>query len=188
MTPTEIARADRLPARLNDEAVELAPLEQKHREPLRAACTADPSIWDIYLVNYRGDAFDLSFDALLDGSDCAVFAAYADGLLVGMSGYLYIAARHRALEIGHTYLVPAVRGTGVNRRFKQLLIDHAFACGFHRIEFRVDLRNARSMAAMAKLGAAREGTLRDHLMTWNGHVRSSTVYSILRGEWAGASC
>jgi RimJ/RimL family protein N-acetyltransferase len=90
---------------------------------------------------------------------------------------------NRALEIGLTYLVPAARGTGVNRRFKDLLLDHAFASGFSRVEFRVDGRNARSQAAMSKLGAVREGTLRKDVPIWNGYVRDTVVYSILRDEW-----
>lgn len=51
------------------------------------------------------------------------------------------------------------------------------------MEFRVDARNARSQAAVLKLGAVREGMLRQHLVTWTGHVRDSVVFSILRDEW-----
>jgi RimJ/RimL family protein N-acetyltransferase len=168
---------------LADGVAHLEPLDESHREALRAACAADPAIWDIYFVSYAGPEFDASFDALMTSPDRRVFAAFAGGVLIGMTGYLHIIAAHRTVEIGNTYLAPEARGTGLNRRFKCLLIDHAFACGFHRIEFRADIRNARSQAALAKLGAAREGVLRDHLLTWNDHVRSSAVFSILRDEW-----
>ena len=185
MTRPEPARADRLSMPLADGVAHLEPLDESHREALRAACAADPAIWDIYFVSYRGPEFDASFDALMASAERKIFAAFAGGVLMGMTGYLHVAAAHRTLEIGNTYYAPDARGTGLNRRYKGLLLDHAFACGFHRVEFRVDIRNARSQAAMAKLGATREGVLRDHLVTWNGHVRSSAVFSILKGEWHG---
>ncbi|TVV70424.1 GNAT family N-acetyltransferase [Sphingomonas solaris] len=178
------ARADRLTAPLADGVAHLEPLGESHREPLRAACAADPAIWDIYPVSYAGAGFDPAFDALTDTAGRVPFAALAGGVLVGMTGYLNIAGKHRVLEIGGTYLAPAARGSGLNRRFKQLLIDHAFACGFHRIEFRIDARNARSQAAVEKLGARREGVLRDHMITWTGHVRDTVVFAILQREWA----
>ena len=83
------------------------------------------------------------------------------------------------LEIGNTYYVPAMRGTGLNRVVKDLMIGRAIDCGFRRIEFRVDARNARSQAAMAKLGAVREGVIRAERITWTGHVRDTVLFSIL---------
>src|SRR3546814_1277459 len=71
--------------------------------------------------------------------------------LVGMSAYIAIDEGRGVLEIGNTYIVSEKRGTGFNRMVKQLMIDRAFSCGFRRIEFRVDARNRRSQAAMAKL-------------------------------------
>jgi hypothetical protein len=59
----------------------------------------------------------------------------------------------------------------------------AAAAGIRRVEFRVDARNARSQAAMAKLGATREGLLRADRITWNGHVRDTVLFSILKDEW-----
>ena len=51
------------------------------------------------------------------------------------------------------------------------------------IEFRIDTRNARSMAAVAKLGGLREGVLRQERITWNGHLRDTALYAILAHEW-----
>jgi RimJ/RimL family protein N-acetyltransferase len=171
---------------LADRDLRLQPLREMHREPLRAACALDSSIWDIYVRNYSGAAFDRSFSQLVDGTGKAMFAILFGGTVVGMSGYLNIQPANRALEIGTTYLVPDMRGTGVNVRMKRLMIGQAFACGFDRIEFRVDTRNARSLAALDRLGAVREGVLRRHVVTWTGHVRDSAIYSILRGEWSAA--
>src|SRR5205823_2448247 len=76
----------------------------------------------------------------------------------------------QTLEIGGTYYRPHLRGTGFNRRVKDMMLARAFDCGIRRVEFRVDRRNARSQAAMKKLGAVREGVLRADRITWTGHV------------------
>lgn len=171
---------------LTDRELRLQPLGEAHREPLRAACAADPDIWEIYVRDYSGAAFDRSFSNLIDEPGRAMLAVILDGTVVGMSGYLNVMAAHRALEIGTTYLTPAARGTGINARMKRLMLGRAFACGFDRVEFRVDTRNARSQAALARLGAVREGVLRRHVVTWTGYVRDSAIYSILRDEWQAA--
>ena len=89
----------------------------------------------------------------------------------------------RTVEIGNTYYRPKFRGTGFNRRVKNMMLPRAFACGIRRVEFRVDIRNQRSQAAMAKLGAVREGVLRADRITWTGHVRETVLFSILKDEW-----
>ena len=66
------------------------------------------------------------------------------------------------------------------------MLKRAFEEGIRRVEFRVDARNARSQAAMPKLGAVREGVLRADRITWTGHVRDTVLFSILRDEWPPA--
>jgi len=63
------------------------------------------------------------------------------------------------------------------------MLNHAFAAGAVRVQFRVDSRNQRSQAAMTKLGAIREGVLRRDLVTWTGYIRDTVVFSILDDEW-----
>jgi RimJ/RimL family protein N-acetyltransferase len=100
-----------------------------------------------------------------------------------MSSFLGIDPSRQTLEIGGTYYRPHFRGTGFNRRVKDMMLRRAFGCGIRRVEFRVDARNARSQAAMKKLGAVREGVLRAHIVTWTGHVRDTVLFSILKEEW-----
>ena len=114
----------------------------------------------------------------------AGFAILRAGRLVGMSCFIGIEPERGVLEIGNTYYIPEMRGTGFNRRVKDLMIGRAIDCGFRRIEFRVDSRNARSQAAMARLGAVREGVIRAERVTWTGHVRDTVLFSILANEWA----
>ena len=67
-----------------------------------------------------------------------------------------------------------------------VMLEHAFASGALRVQFRVDTRNKRSQAAVAKLGAVREGVLRRDRLTWTGYVRDTVVFSILDHEWPAA--
>ena len=103
--------------------------------------------------------------------------------LAGMSSFLGIDEGRGVLEIGGTYYRPHLRGTGFNRRVKDMMLRRAFDCGFRRVEFRVDERNKRSQAAMTKLGATREGVMRADRITWTGHVRDTVLFSILKDEW-----
>lgn len=171
-------------APMDEGEIHLEELAERHREGLRAACAADTQIWEIYPFNMSGAGFDPVFDAIMANLNRRPFALMVDGVVIGMSGYLNLALDRQALEIGGTFIAPATRGTGLNGRIKKLLLDRAFGCGIRRIEFRVDERNARSQAAVLKLGATREGLLRAERITWNGHVRNTAVFSLLAEEWA----
>lgn len=176
-------RLSRLAAPMAAGNLAIEPLAEPHRAPLKAACAKDREIWSIYATSYDPDHFDASFDALLAKPAGRSFALVLDGKLAGMSSYIGIDLDRMVLEIGSTYYVPAVRGTGFNERVKALMIGRAINCGFRRIEFRVDARNVRSQAAMAKIGGMREGVLRADRITWTGHVRDTVLFSILAEEW-----
>jgi RimJ/RimL family protein N-acetyltransferase len=171
---------------LRDGEVRLEPFADRHVEPLRAACAADADVWQIMPRSLVGPHFDpeIASRRAADAAGTAVlFAACNGDTVVGTTAYLRLDPAEGVLELGGTYIAPAVRGTGYNRRMKRLMIDHAFACGFRRIEFRIDERNARSQAAVAKLGAKREGLLRQDRVTWTGHLRSTVIFGLLRDDW-----
>ena len=174
---------DRLHAELADGALALVRLTEGHREALRAVCAADADIWPIYSVSYDPAHFDASFDALIGGEGRMPYAIVADGRLVGMTAWLRPVPSAQTVEIGNSYIHPDARGTGLNGRVKRLMIDHAFAVGIRRIEIRIDERNARSQAAVAKLGARKEGVLRAERVTWTGHVRDTGLWSLLEADW-----
>ena len=173
----------RLAVVMEDEDLSVVPLAEIHRDALKSACSEDRDIWKIYANSYDPEHFDASFDALLAKPNGPSFALFLAGRLVGMSSYIGIEPERGVLEIGSTYYVPAVRGTGFNGRVKALMIGRAIDCGFRRLEFRVDARNVHSHAAMAKIGGVREGTLRADRITWTGHVRDTVLFSILADEW-----
>lgn len=170
---------------LAEGSLRLELLAEHHREGLRAATAADGEIWAIYPVNWSGEGFDPAFDELAGAAAGRLGYAIFDGeRLAGMTAWIARGPMEWAVEIGNSYILPELRGTGFNTRLKHLMIGHAFACGLARVEFRVDERNTRSGAAVLKLGAGKEGVLRHERITWNGHVRDTGVYSILAQEWA----
>jgi RimJ/RimL family protein N-acetyltransferase len=157
--------------------------EERHREPLKAACAEDGEIWEIYANNFGPDGFDRSIDYYTSNPRNRTFVLFEGDELAGMSSYLGIDEARQVLEIGGTYYRPHLRGTGFNGRVKDMMLKRAFDCGMRRVEFRIDRRNGRSQAAMKKIGAVREGVLRADRITWTGHVRDTVLFAILKDEW-----
>lgn len=161
----------------------LLPMAEMHRADLKAACAEDGEIWTIYATSFDPEHFDASFELIISRPGWRCFSIFLGERVVGMSCYIGIEPERGVLEIGNTYYVPGERGTGLNARVKKLMLERAFGCGFRRVEFRVDSRNARSQAAMAKIGGLREGLIREDRITWTGHVRDTILFSILASEW-----
>ena len=154
-----------------------------HRQALKAACAEENEIWAIYSTPFDPEHFDDSIDKLASAPLNRTFVLFDGDQVAGMSSFIGIDEPRQTLEIGGTYYRPHLRGTGFNRRAKDMMLERVFGCGFRRVEFRVDRRNGRSQAAMVKLGAVREGVLRADRITWNGHVRDTVLFAILRDEW-----
>jgi RimJ/RimL family protein N-acetyltransferase len=174
---------DRLGEPMTGDGCRAEPFSESYREQLEAACAEDPEIWQIYANNFGPDGFDASIDRYVANPNNRTFVLFEDDELAGMSSFLGIDSGRQVLEIGGTYYRPHLRGTGFNRRLKDMMLTRAFDCGIRRVEFRVDIRNQRSQAAMKKLGAVREGVLRADRITWTGHVRDTVLFGILKNEW-----
>ncbi|GAA1556751.1 GNAT family protein [Kribbella hippodromi] len=106
------------------------------------------------------------------------------GTVVGTSSLADIDVPNERAHVGFTGYTPAVWGTAVNPATKLLLLEHAFeVCGFGRVKIQTGTKNTRSQAAIAKLGATREGVLRRHMRQADGSFRDTVVFSILADEW-----
>ena len=106
------------------------------------------------------------------------------GTVVGTSSLGDIDVVNERAHLGWTMYGSRWWGTQVNPECKLLLLGHAFdTCGFGRVKIQTDLANPRSQAAIAKLGAVREGVLRRHVRRADGAFRDTVVFSILREEW-----
>ena len=174
---------DRLSGSISGDRCRAELFTEKHREPLKAACAEDGDIWQLYANNFGPDGFDDSITRYISNPSNRTFVLFDGDDLAGMSSFIGIDPARQVLEIGGTYYRPHLRGTGFNRRVKDMMLARAFECGIRRVEFRVDRRNARSQAAMKKLGAVREGVLRADRITWTGHVRDTVLFAILKDEW-----
>lgn len=172
-----------LSAPMSEAGIALTRFQEADREPLRAACAQDRDVWAIYPYSMIDEHFDSGLDRRLGKAEWVVFTIRRGGKVVGTSCYISIDPKNRSLEIGGTYYVPAERGSGLNQVVKQLMLSRAFGSGFDRVQFSIDARNGRSLRAVEKIGAVREGILRRHRVTWTGHVRDTVIYSILRSEW-----
>jgi N-acetyltransferase len=180
----------RPPLRLEGRLVALVPLERAHAEGL-ARAGEDPEIWRFLTVGPRGNLkamtalIDLLLSRQTEGTDLPFTVVYrADGALIGMTRYLEIDRDNRRAEIGGTWYARSFQRTPVNTECKRLLLAHAFDVeGVQRVQLKTDLRNLRSQRAIERIGAIREGVLRDHVLMPDGYLRSSVVYSIIRPEW-----
>ncbi len=173
---------DRLGEPMTGDGCRAEPFAEAYRDALRAACAEDLAIWDIYANDFGPQGFDHSIESYLSKPNNRTFVLFDGEELAGMSSFIGIDESRQVLEIGGTYYRPKFRGTGFNRRVKEMMLGRAFDCGIRRVEFRVDRRNLRSQAAMKKLGAVREGVLRADRVTWTGHVRDTVLFAILKDE------
>jgi RimJ/RimL family protein N-acetyltransferase len=108
----------------------------------------------------------------------------AGGEVIGTSSLGDERREHERIHLGWTAYTPRWWGTAVNPECKLLLLGHAFDdCGFGRVKIQTDLLNERSQAAIAKLGATREGVLRRHMRRGDGSFRDTVVFSIVIDEW-----
>jgi RimJ/RimL family protein N-acetyltransferase len=176
------------PTVLEGRFVRLEPLTAALREPLRRALDHDEQTWSIMSSTARGEHFDRWWaDAEAEtaaGSRIPLAVRRrSDDAVVGTTSLMTIRRPHRGVEIGWTFYRPDARGGAVNPECKRLLLAQAFAAGAVRVELMVDVRNQRSQAAVAKLGAVREGVMRRHKITWTGHVRDTVMFSITDQEW-----
>lgn len=106
------------------------------------------------------------------------------GTVVGTSSLGDVDLVNERAHLGWTMYGSRWWGTQVNPETKLLLLAHAFEdCGFGRVKIQTDAVNQRSQAAIAKLGATREGVLRRHTRRADGTFRDTVVFSILRDEW-----
>jgi len=186
--------AERLvpPVTLTGRYVELVPLAPAHAAGLLHAAR-DPEVGR-FLVAPVGPTLAeaeglvrLLLARQAAGSDLPFATCLrADGRLVGMSRYLHIDPENDSVEIGGTFVDSTLWRSPINTDAKLAMLRYAFeTADAHRVSLQTDLRNTRSQAAIARLGAVREGVHREDRHLTSGYYRSSVVFSILAAEWPG---
>lgn len=177
------------PVTLEGRFVRLEPLSRDH---LDALCDVglDEAIWRFMQapVRSRGEMLayiDAALAAQREGS-ALPFATIdrASGRAAGSTRFGSIDRQHRRLEIGWTWLAPSFQRTALNTEAKYLMLKHAFEdLGGIRVELKTDSLNERSRAAISRMGAKEEGTLRNHMITSTGRLRHSVYFSVIESEW-----
>jgi N-acetyltransferase len=166
--------------------VRLEPLEPRHYEGLKHACEADTEVWPLYPYSMTGEHFAVWAERTAKNvarGEALAYAVLREGEVVGVTVYVVIDSPSKRVEIGNTYYRPDCRGGLVNPEAKFLMLRHAFESGVRCVQLRVDAANARSSAAVLKLGAHQDGILRQDRITWTGRTRDTIVFSILAEEW-----
>lgn len=176
------------PRLLENEIVRLEPYADTLRDELQEALAVDPESWNLLVGSAFGPAFDdwwTNWSGQQASGQAACFAVrdQITGRLVGTTALFEFQPKHRRLELGATFYRPDVRGGRVNPACKRLLLGHAFEAGALRVEILTDALNLRSRAAIAKLGAVEEGTLRAHKITHTGRLRDTALFSIIHTDW-----
>ena len=178
------------PVTLNGRYVRLEPIGLQHAEDLFRV-GADEAIWR-YLARPAFTSLEDTREWVqscierneIEGRIQFAVIHLSDGCAIGCTGFHDIDSANRSLEIGMTWYGTAYQRTAVNSECKYLLLRHAFdELRALRVCLKADHRNTRSRRAIERIGAVREGMLRNHRITRDGANRHSVYYGIIDSEW-----
>lgn len=179
------------PLHLQGTSVSLEPLEQAHIADIHNAA-ADGELWKLFFTSVPAPEQTqqwLDTALAMQSQQKAipfVVREKSGGKIVGSTRFCNIDHQHQRLEIGYTWYSQSVQRSAINTECKLLLLTHAFeVLNCIAVEFRTDWFNRRSQAAIERLGAKRDGVLRNHMILPDGRIRDTVVYSILQNEWPG---
>jgi RimJ/RimL family protein N-acetyltransferase len=171
---------------LSGRHVTLRPLARSDRDAIVAALAdVGPSFATIVPDATTVDGWYDAIDKQVAAARALPFTVLdADGTVAGVTRFLRMNEAYARVEIGGTVYARRVQRTGVNTEAKRLLLAHAFdVLGCQCVQLRTNVLNRASRAAIERLGARLDGILRGHMVTPEGEVRDSAVYSIMAHEW-----
>jgi RimJ/RimL family protein N-acetyltransferase len=172
---------------LSNSVISLEPLNEAHREALRAT-DAVAHMWISMPAIQRGAGFDVYFDYMLrcakDGTDyaLAILDPRDNDRFVGVTAFLGPSRIHRRVGIGYTWIEESLRGKGVYDAIKLLMIQRAIKWGAKRIEWLIEAPNTHAIESIERRGAVREGVLRQYHKLADGTWVDVVVLSLLRDE------
>jgi len=176
------------PVELRGRHLRLEPLAVTHAAAL-IEVAQDPQIWTWMSARPTSRAsmaewISTALKAQDRGEEYPFAVVQADGRVIGSTRYMDVQEAHRGVEIGWTWYAPDTWGTVINPECKHLMFQHAFETwGAVRVVLKTDSLNLHSQAAIKKLGAKYEGTLRNHRIRLDGSLRDSVVFSVIASEW-----
>jgi RimJ/RimL family protein N-acetyltransferase len=179
------------PVVLENEFVRLEPLMIGH-VPALCAVGLDDELWAFVTASIQTEREMRQYvESALQSQSAGTALPFAtidktSGRVAGSTRFGNIDVANRRVEIGWTWLGREFQRSVVNTSAKLLMLTQAFEeWGCYRVEFKTDVLNNRSRAALRRIGATEEGILRKHMITAGGRMRDSVYYSILDTEWSG---
>lgn len=155
-----------------------------HAVPLFEVLGSAPDSTWTYMTFGPFSAVD-DLESTLIGLSTPEFVPYAivvDGRPLGFATYLRMQPADGVIEIGAITLAPELqKSTGATEAL-YMMIDHVFALGYRRVEWKCDDLNAPSRSAALRLGFTYEGTFRQ-ATHYKGRNRDTAWYSITDREW-----
>lgn len=176
------------PVLLTGRHVRLEPLQETHAQGLLEVAQ-DAQIWTWMSARPTTRAamdawITTALDAQRRGEEYPFAVVQSDGRVIGSTRYMEVQEVHRGVEIGWTWYAPDTWGTVINPECKYLMFQHAFETwGAIRVALKTDKLNLHSQAAIKKLGAKFEGTLRNHRIRLDGSLRDTVMFSVIASEW-----
>ena len=174
---------------MEDEWAKIEPLEERHYDLLLPVAMHE-TLWTYTVAKINTpEAFKIYFDQAMyekrnKKSFSFAFINKQTGEYVGSSRYANIDAASKRLEIGWSWIDPSLHGTGFNRHIKWLMLSYGFdVLDLNRIELKTSHLNLRSQKAMQKIGAIKEGVLRNHTINDDGTIRHTMYFSFIKEEW-----
>jgi RimJ/RimL family protein N-acetyltransferase len=177
------------PITLTGDHIRLEPMRPRHAPALLEA-GRDQAIWSWMPARpLTAESMDRWLEKAVQAESQGreypfVVIRLADNRVIGSTRYLDVQADDRAVEIGWTWYSPDSWGGLVNPEAKYLLMRHAFD-DWHaiRVALKTDINNLHSQAAIKKLGARYEGTLRNQRIRPDGSYRDTVIFSVIESEW-----
>ena len=178
---------------LTGKHVRLEPLSVAHSKDLWEATGGDSELWKWVLVKFAIPNSENDMEQLIksmvaekvdnEREPWAVIDLKTNKC-IGSTSYLDIKIERKTLEIGSTFYGAIARRTAINTETKLLLLSEAFDNrGYERVQLKADNLNEVSLRAIERIGAKKEGVLRNHFLRRDGSRRDTVMYSIIRSEW-----
>lgn len=171
---------DLQPIHLQNDLVQLIPLEESHFEELFAVAS-DPLIWEQHPNpdRYKRPVFSNYFTGAIESRGAFLIRDLTTGVAIGSSRFYDHEPEHSRIKIGYTFFARSCWGKPFNQHVKRLMLEHAFAF-VNEVIFHVGASNIRSQKAMEKLGAVKIGE--EEVAYFGEASRWNFVYEIRKPE------
>lgn len=174
---------------LENEIVLLKPLDKQDVAGILTAGSY-PEIWTYLSTKIENEKDVHNFvdktlqEKMLNKEFPFVIVDKKTGEIIGSTRFMDIDVQHQRLEIGFTWLTPSYWRTTVNTNCKYLLLSYCFeGLGLQRVQIKTDHANIRSQKAIERIGAVKEGILRNHMIRKDGTTRHTVMYSVIKEDW-----